>query len=182
MFPAAAQRPTPPAPASAGGPAPQAGSVTFRGVVNGGETYRAGNAALYRDGNLLVLTMTVGCDSSSDDNACDPTFDLAGLPTVPPVSLATDSDSGFDPPATHSISGFYLLDPATGTEYIPVRGNDQGPVTTGFTEQMAAPSEYRVWSYFPAPPSTTTSLTLVSPGGSPRLGPISIAAGPPPTP
>ena len=182
VFPAAAQRPTPPAPASAGGPAPQAGSVTFRGVVNRGETYRAGNAALYRDGNLLVLTMTVGCASSSDDNACDPTFDLAGLPTVPPVSLATDSDSGFDPPATHSISGFYLLDPATGTEYIPVRGNDQGPVTTGLTEQMAAPSDYRVWSYFPAPPSTTTSLTLVSPGGSPRLGPISIAAGPPPTP
>ena len=168
-FPAAVQRPTPPAPARAGNTAAQAGSITFHGWVNNDDVYSAGGAALYRDGNLLVLNMKVGCVSSTNDNACDPTFDLAGLPTVPPASLATDSASGFDPPATHSISAFYLVDPATGTEYIPVRNTAGSPLTASFSEEFQA-GDYTAWSYFPAPPAATTALTLARPGGGSSSG------------
>jgi hypothetical protein len=182
-FAATPIRPTPPTPPSAApGAAAQTGSIAFHGFNFGDATYRASDPALYREGNLLVLTATVTCVAARSANACDPTFDLSGLATVPPAYLATSSSTSFDPPATHSISGFYLLDPASGAEYIPVRGTDGGPVTASFSQSIAAGAAYKVWAYFAAPPSTTTTLTLVSPGGGARLGPIPISAGPPATP
>jgi hypothetical protein len=118
--------------------------------------------------------MTVSC-VGAPSSSCVPLNDLAGTPTVPPQPESNTF-------IANTISGFSLLDPATGAEYIPVRRSDTVPVTSTLVESMRGGDGYQVWSYFPAPPSTTTALTLVTRGGSPRLGPIPISASTPATP
>lgn len=173
VFAATATRPTPPAPAPApASAASQTGSMTF--TKEGSEIYRVSNPSLYRDGNLLILTMHVSCVSASSGNNCVVLNDLAGTPTVPPQPDVYTA-------INNTMSGFYLVDPASGTEYIPVQRSDSVPATTSLVEQIRAGDSYQVWAYFPVPPSTTSSLTLVSPGGASRLGPISIS-GPATTP
>jgi OmpA-OmpF porin, OOP family len=183
-FAATATRPTPPAPSSgSAGAAGQAASMTFVATWAGAEdTYQVANPELYRDGNLLVLNMTLACSAGKIGNACFPLFDLAGLPTVPTEPLYGGGPGSFDVPATRSISGFSLLDPTAGTEYIPVRRIDATPLTSNLAESIPVGDSYRVWIYFPAPPATTTSLALLSPGGNARLGPIPISASAPTTP
>jgi outer membrane protein OmpA-like peptidoglycan-associated protein len=178
-FSAAATRPTPPPNASAASTAAggAGASMTFTTSNGGNDTYRASQPALYRDGNLLVLTMTLGCVAGKDNNTCDAQFwDMAGIPTVPPEPVL-GGEPGSIASATQAagtLSGFYLLDPSTGTEYIPVRRSDAVPLTTNLSQPIANGDAYAVWSYFPAPASTTTSLMLVSPTGKVRLGPIPV--------
>ena len=109
---------------------------------------------------------------------------MAGTASVPP-----QPDLGGQPGSlqnaqqeANTIGGFSLLDPATGTEYIPLRRTDAVPLTANLQDSIRAGDAYRVWSYYPAPPSTTSTLTLVSPGGNPRLGPIPITSGAAATP
>jgi outer membrane protein OmpA-like peptidoglycan-associated protein len=183
-FAATAVRPTPPAPSNAGADINgQATAMTFLATWAGGnDTYNVSSASAYRVGNLLVVAMTLGCSAGKVSNTCYPEFDLDGLPTVPPQPLFGGQQNTFDPAAIRSLSGFYVLDPATGTEYIPVRGTDNVPLTSNFWEQIPAGQEYRVWLYFPAPPSTTSTVTLVSPGGVARLGPLEISSAAPASP
>jgi hypothetical protein len=167
VFAATATRPTPPAPAPAtASAAPQTASMTFT-AEGGSETYRAASPSLYRDGNLLVLTMTVSCASASPGHDCVVLNDLAGTATIPPQPNINTAINA-------TMSGFYLVDPATGNAYIPVVRSDSVPATSSLVESIKNDDGYRVWSYFPAPPSTTSSLTLVSPGGASRVGPIPI--------
>jgi hypothetical protein len=156
------------------------GSVTFDGFSDGNATYRASKAAAYRDENLLVLTMTVQCIDGGSEHTCDPDPDLAGSPDVPPQKESSAPSNTWNQIAG-TISGFYLLDPATHTEYIALRRTDAVPVTATLTNSVGAGATYRVWSYFPAPPSGTNSVILLSPGGSARLGPIPVSPAPPAT-
>jgi outer membrane protein OmpA-like peptidoglycan-associated protein len=183
-FAAAPIRPTPPAPiASAASPAAQSASMTFsRSFTGASDTYRVNDAGLSRNGNLLVLAMTLTCAASQPGNTCVPTIELAGVPTVPPQPVYANGPGGLSGPLTRSISAFALLDPSTGTESIPVRRTDTLPLTSSIADPIPVNDGYRVWIYFAAPPAATTSLTLISPGGAARLGPIPISDSPPATP
>jgi outer membrane protein OmpA-like peptidoglycan-associated protein len=185
VFAAIPARPTPPAPtAIPSGPAGSSGSITFVTPWAGGnDTYRVSDPSLYRDGNLMLLTMTLTCVAGKVGNSCYQAFDLDGLPTVPPQPLFGGPSNSFDVAATRSISGFSLLDPTTGTVYIPVRRTDAVPLTSNLAgDSIPAGDSYRVWIYFGATPSTTSQLTLVSPGAVARLGPVPISSGSPPAP
>lgn len=180
VFAAAPVRPAPPAPAApASGAGAQSSAMTFHGFNTAGDTYRASGAALYRDGNLLILTMTLECAPGTPDH-CLPLEDLAGTPTVPPLQVYKQ-DQGLSLSA-YTTSGFYLLDPATGAEYIPLHRTDAVPVTSSLRSNMTVGDAYTIWSYFPAPPASATSLTLVSPSGDARIGPVQISGSPPATP
>jgi hypothetical protein len=151
--------------------------MNFTITNNGSNTYRVSQPALYRDGNLLVLTATLGCVSGTS-GACDPTFwDLAGIATVPPQPVLGGEAGSIEhaDQEAQTLSGFYLFDPQSGAEYIPVRRSDAVPLTSNLTQQIPPSAAYQVWIYFPAPPSTTTGLSLVSPRSTVRLGPIPIS-------
>jgi outer membrane protein OmpA-like peptidoglycan-associated protein len=171
-FAATAARPKPPT-AGSGAAAASSASMTFHGAGGPSVTYGASNAALRRDGNLMLLTMDLKCVAASSGNSCDLQSDLAGVATVPPQSLGVATNGEFSV-NQNSISGFSLLDSATGTGYIPVRRADGVPVTTSVAENIAVGATYPVWAYFPAPPATTTALSLLSLGGTARLGPVSV--------
>jgi hypothetical protein len=81
--------------------------------------------------------------------------------------------------AFNSVSAFYLRDPTTGTEYIPLRDTDQRPLTAGVGVYLRAGTSYPVWAYFPAPPATTSKVTVVVPGGSASVTDVPISATPP---
>jgi outer membrane protein OmpA-like peptidoglycan-associated protein len=182
VFAATATRPKPPPNTS---PAPGAGtegatSMTFTTTSGGNDTYQASQPALYRDGNLLVLTMTIACLTGKANNACDAQFwDMAGIPTVPPEPVLGGEPGSITnaTQAAGTLSGFYLLDPATGTEYIALRRSDAVPLTTNLSQPINDGDAYQVWIYFPAPSSTTSAFTLVSPEGKARLGPIQVSGG-----
>jgi hypothetical protein len=131
---------------------------------------------VYRDQNLAILTMTVSCAQDKLGNGCDPGLELAGIPTVPPQPLFAEGPSSNDINAANSLSGFYLLDPNSGTEYIPLVRSDFTPLTTALNiDFVHKGNSYLVWAYFPAPPANVSSLTLVSPEGTARLGGVSVA-------
>ncbi len=95
---------------------------------------------------------------------------------MPPQPLFAEGPSSIDSGAATSLSGFYLLDPATGSEYIPLVRGDSVPLTAALNIDFVHQGDgYLVWAYFPAPPSSTSSLTLVSPEGTARLGGVSVA-------
>lgn len=182
VFSATAARPTPPiqAGAAAGAPAQQAGSIAFPAWSDGNSTYSASNVSLQRKGAVLVLRMTLACTNAKVGNSCFTALDMAGTPTVPPQPDLGGQPGGLKnaQQEANTISGFSLLDPSTGTEYIPLTRTDAVPLTSNLQDSIRPGDPYRVWMYFPAPPSTTTSLTLVSPGGNARLGPIPITSAP----
>jgi outer membrane protein OmpA-like peptidoglycan-associated protein len=179
-FAAAPARPVPPpqtAPASSAAGAGQ-GSMTFLAAQSGGsDTYRVSGAALYRDQDLMILTMTLSCAQSKQPDGCSPALDLAGTPTVPPQPLFAEGPSSNDINAANSLSAFYLLDPNSGTESVPLVRGDFIPLTTALNIDFVHRADsYRVWAYFPAPATNPSSLTLVSPEGTARLGGVSVAA------
>lgn len=178
-FSATVTRPAPP-PATSGPPAAssgQSGSMTFLAPgIGNTDHYRVSSPILYRDGDLMVLTMTLACVSGRG-NQCDPSDELAGFPTAPPQPFFPNTFLGLAP--TNSISGFYLLDRSTGAVYVPVVRSDTAPLTAGLNIDFIDPGDnYRMWIYFPAAPSTTTGLSLVSPGGVASISDIPIGAGP----
>jgi len=168
------QPPTPP-PAS---PVPQsapaaAGSRTV-GYDVGPSQYQVTVSSLVRESDLLVLKMTIGCVSSSGGSAanCDGETDLAGTHTVPPLTggNAPGSDD------FNSISGFYLFDPSTGSEYIPLRDTDNQPLVAGVNDFLHPGASYPVWAYYPAPPQSVSSLTVELPGGAPSVSAVAISS------
>jgi hypothetical protein len=142
--------------------------MTFPGFSGGQDgTYQVGNVALYRDGNLLLMSLSVGCAQGPQSGGCAPSIDLAGIPTVPPQPVLGSGANSIDPGATNTLSGFYLLDPATGAEYIPIRSPDRTPLSSSLNiTPIRVGDSYGEWVYFAAPPATTASLTVVSPEGT----------------
>ncbi len=176
-FPATPIRPVAPAGGAAGasgGPSGQGSAMSFTVTSTGGnDTYHVDGASLYRDGNLTLLNMTIAC-SDGGGNDCFPTGELAGFPTVPPQQLFGTRSTNLDPPAQRSISGFYLLDPATGAASIPVISADQVPLTSSInTLSVRSGDTYQVWAYFPS--VSASSLTLISPGSAGRIGGIPVS-------
>jgi OOP family OmpA-OmpF porin len=172
--------PTPPpaAPATPTGPAGQAGAVSFA-VPDGQSTshYRLTVDGLYREADLVVLKMTVECTGITGATAgstCDGETELEGTPTVPPQPESADS-AAFD-----TASAFYLRDPVTGTEYIPLHDTDRRPLTAGVDVYLGVGQSYPMWAYFPAPASSTSALTVVVPGGSQSVANVPISSSPPP--
>jgi len=177
VFTATPVHPAPPVHTGAAArPAGQSASMTFPAWSAGNDSYRASGVSLRRYGNLVVLNMTLTC-AAGVSHPCVPLFSLAGIPTVPPLQVFTSGSDSFDSQAANSISGFSLLDPATGAQYIPVHRTDNVPLTSTLGQSIPQGDSYQVWSYYAAPPLSTTALTLVSPGpgASPRLGPMSIS-------
>lgn len=171
-------KPTPP-PQTAGslGTQPQAstnGTATF--TVNHNSTYQATADSLFHDGNLLALRITISCVSSqapaSSNNTCFTENELGGTPTVPPQQPAQNEYLTF--------SGFYLEDPGTGTIYVPLRDSYTNPLT-GYISDTNIPinNSYSAWAYYPAPPSSVNSLTLITPQGTARIANVPIASSPP---
>ncbi len=177
-------KPTPPPapPPAAAGSVTQGTGVTFTVGDPAVQThsYQATPTALFREGDLLVLRMTLACQGTQNPSggSCDIETDLASPASVPPISLENQPKSDATPFFT--VSAFYMLDPASGSEYVPIHSQDTYPLT-GRLElaTLEVGHSYQVWAYFPAPPSSTSSLTLVTPGGT-RLGGVPIAATPPP--
>lgn len=182
---AVAGPPKPPSPpqASASTTAGPSTTIRFSPPASGGNaTYGTSVLSAYRDGGLLAVDLSISCVRAKVAHACAPTLDLGGTPIAPPQTLFSGGIATSDPQAQNTISGFYLLDPTNGTEYVPVHA---GPApVTGYFHGGPIPVgvSYRMWELFSAPPPSTTSLTLAAPGGHPRLTGIPIAGSPPPNP
>ena len=182
----AVKAPSPPTPPPAAPAAPAAGSATQARTMSFAVTgpsfsdhYQVAVNDLFRESDLIVLRATVTCAGSSGasgGHTCDGETDLAGTATVPP-QLGTTSSAEYN-----SLSGFYLRDPATGTEYIPLQDSDGRPLTAGTSVYMGVGDAYPGWVYFPAPPSSVSALTVVAPGGSANVADVPISPSPPAQP
>jgi outer membrane protein OmpA-like peptidoglycan-associated protein len=170
---------SPPTPPPVSAPAPAGAGAQGRTmnltVKNGSLTaqYQLTVNDLFREGNLLVLRLNLNCQSVTGQQAggkCNGETDLEGTPTVPPQPQSEVSDE------FNSISGFYLRDPGTGTEYIPLHDTDGLPLTSGVSSNLKVAVDYPQWIYFPAPPSSVSSLTVVAPGGSTSLTDVPIGS------
>jgi outer membrane protein OmpA-like peptidoglycan-associated protein len=167
--------------AEAAAPAAQAGtarSVDYT-VTKPGETnrYHVTVNGLYREGNLAVLKLGITC-TLPVSQSCNAATDFIGSQSIPPITFTQNftasSYSNF-----WSLGGFYLTDPATGTEYIPVYQASGAPLTAPLSNNMVPGETYPVWIYLAAPPPSTTAVTLSLPGGSPKIGDIPITPAPP---
>ncbi len=170
----APSRPTPP-PAAAQTTAPPSGqsrSISFS-LNDGSGTahYQATVDGLYRENDLVVLKMTVQCAgvTGQSGSSCDGETELEGSNTVPPVPMSANSE------AYNTVSGFYLRDPSSGTEYIPLHNTDGQPITAGVDVYMGVGQSYPVWAYFPAPAASTSAMTVVAPGGSASVAGVPVS-------
>jgi outer membrane protein OmpA-like peptidoglycan-associated protein len=179
----AVKAPTPPAapPASVATSPPQTGAgartVTLKAKTDYVSTYTISATRLFRTGNLAVLELSATCVSATSSDGCDGEFDLTGTPTAPPISAETGGYPGGEA-ELDSASGVYLEDPATGTEYIPLYNSDGVPLTADVEPYMPTGTTQPLWVYFPAPPQSVTSLTIVLPTG-PTIAGMSISPTPP---
>jgi outer membrane protein OmpA-like peptidoglycan-associated protein len=179
------KRPAAPAPlASTTASQPPSGNsstATFSSPHSSGgaDTYRVTGSNLYRNGSTVVLELTVTCQSaagaqpSSGGNCTGD--DFAGTPTIPPVpssqQFSFQTQGG-------TASAIYLVDPSTGTQYIPLRDTDGVALTAGVNPSIKVGDSYPLWLMYPAPPASTSSETVILPGASSRIGPVSVASGP----
>jgi OmpA-OmpF porin, OOP family len=179
----APEKPTPPPSSSAQAPSPQtteSRTVNFATTVLGpniSENYRVTVDSLFRDGDYVVLKVTIVCATTTNSvNNCDGEFDFAGSNSVPPVS----SDRAvFFGDTYNTLSAMYLLDPATGSEYIPVHSSDKFPLVAEVNPTLSAGISYSAWVYFPAPPASTSGLTVELPNGTVHVDNVPIAPSPP---
>lgn len=170
----------PPAPASPVPTGVTAHSITF--ALNNpvyDSTWTATPLALFREGNLLVLHMTVTCTHSTNaGGSCNSEIELASAPTVPPLSLLTLGQSTTDRAVFFTIDAFSLLDPSTGEQYVTLHSSDTHPLTARLDSPLTTiGAAYQTWAYFPAPPGGASSMTLVTPAGT-RLTGVPIAPAP----
>jgi outer membrane protein OmpA-like peptidoglycan-associated protein len=182
----------PPAPKPA--PAPQTSSTTSTSAASslsatfrvtapsqGTTTYTATIASLYRIGNLLALRFTAQCLSSTDQNGCDSDQgigDFAATTTVvPPLPLGGNGTTNQG--VYHHAGGVYLIDPGSGLYYNAV-GAGPAVLTAELNSGSFGTLPYPLWSYFPAPPASVTSITVALPGGDVTIPNVPISPGPPP--
>jgi outer membrane protein OmpA-like peptidoglycan-associated protein len=172
-------QPTAPAPPAA---APSTQAATARTVdytvTQPGETnrYQVTVGGLYREGNLAVLKLEITC-TLPVSQSCNAATDFIGSQSIPPITFTKNflasSFSNF-----WSLGGFYLTDPDTGTEYIPVYQTSGEPLTATLSNNMVPGETYPVWVYLSAPPPSTTAVTVSLPGGSPKIGDVPITPAP----
>ncbi|MBV9606256.1 MAG: OmpA family protein, partial [Solirubrobacterales bacterium] len=98
---------------------------TFQAAESSGtDTYRVSANRLYRSGALVVLELTITCESAAGSGGTCSGADFAGTPTIPPVPASQQfsfQDQG------DSASAIYLTDPSTGNEYIALTDTDGVP-------------------------------------------------------
>jgi outer membrane protein OmpA-like peptidoglycan-associated protein len=158
-------------------------STTFRVRVKAStaSTYRVSTSSLYRVGNLVALRFTLKCLATSDPSSGCDDEDFMGDPrTVPPLTLNQLITATLVPGAAYNhAGGIYLTNPATREDYNPVGAGDEVLAAAldanDFGKQSTA-----LWAYFPAPPASATSMTVVMPGGRARIANVPIAPSPPP--
>jgi outer membrane protein OmpA-like peptidoglycan-associated protein len=169
---------TPSAPSSgAAGSLPR--SVTYQANVRGigVDTYQVTLQRLVRSGDLVVLELAVTCQGGADQQ-CD-SDDWSATSTVPPIPTNQANAQQTFETVLNTLTGVYLVDPATGSEYIPVTDPFSTPLVDAIAPFVHQGESYTAWAYFPAPPSTTNAVTVVLPGGSPRVPGVPIAASAP---
>ncbi len=171
--------PTPPPAATPAAPVPASTARTVQYRAGTGSTasgYQVTVDRAFREGNLLVLGLTVACMSPTPQlSSCDSQFAFAGTRTAPPISLltATGVNSDLIYQTANTIGAVYLRDPATGTLYIPAH-TFLSPVSAN-VQQLQVGYSYPVWAYYPAPPASVQSISVLLPGGSPRVDQVPIA-------
>jgi hypothetical protein len=173
-FPVNAVAPaTAPAPAAAAPPVEAATAPTVDYAPPGSSNrWRVTINGLYREGNLAVMRLGITC-TNPPSQGCNGSTDFIGSQTVPPASNAQNW-LGQSHGSFWTLGGFYLTDPATGTDYIPVYQGSGDPLTAPLNNNMASGVTYPVWIYLSAPPPTTTAVTVSFPGGSPKIGSVAI--------
>ncbi len=148
-------------------PSAQSGQGSFNVTVN----------SVFRQGDLAVVRMTIACATAASGK-CNAEQAFAGTPTVPPQAGQAASSADYN-----TISAFYLVDPTTGTEYVPVRDSTSGhAVVSAVNPSMNPGDSYPVWAYFPAPPASASTLNVELPNGSADVTGVPIEATPPPQP
>jgi outer membrane protein OmpA-like peptidoglycan-associated protein len=170
----AIQAPTPPAPPAAAPASPSGQTGTQRTVdfhvAGSNNRWQVTINGLYREGNLAVMKLSIACTLQA---GCNGATDFVGSQSVPPITFTQDFlASGNN--ALWTLGGFYLTDPTTGTEYIPVYRGTADPLTSPLNPNMGTAETFPAWIYFSGPPSSTTSVTVSFPGGSPKIGDIPI--------
>lgn len=177
-FPVKALTPATPPVAAPAAPPAQAGaarSVDFH-LPGSPNHWQVTVNGLYREGNLAVMKLGITCALQAGQT-CDGPTDFIGSQSVPPVTFTQNFlAQGFS--AFWSLGGFYLTDPTTGTEYIPVYRAAADPVTSLISNNMAAGETYPVWIYLSAPPPSTTAVTVSLPGGSPKIAAVPLTPAP----
>jgi outer membrane protein OmpA-like peptidoglycan-associated protein len=165
----------PAASSPAGGSASR--SVTFTVKSAGTSTYRANVNSLFRDGNMLVLRFSVKCLAQTGPSVgCDGILNLGGDTSTPPFP-AYKGQAGT---TYRSVGGIYLQD-SGGTDYIPVYTQTAKSIVAVETNQLIGATPFPLWAYYPAPPRSVTSMTVVFPTGV-KLAGIPIADTAPPLP
>ena len=168
-------QPTPPVatPAAPSGQPGTARTVDFH--VPGSENrWRVTVNGLYRESNLAVMKLSITC-ALETGKTCDAPTDFTGSQSVPPATFTQNFLAAGD---LWTLGGFYLTDPTTGTDYIPVYRAAGEPLSAPVANNMAAGESYPLWIYFPAPSASTTAVTLSLPGGTPKIGDIPITPAP----
>lgn len=167
--------PAPPSPQQPTAPTSPTASFTIPSAVPsiGASNYRVTVNRLSRSGAAAVLQLTVACVGTavSSGTGCDSGFDFAGSPTVPPLPL-TQSNEAL--PSIRTASGFYLTDPATGTEYVPLYDTGGIPLTSAVPDPLPVGSSTPVWIYYPAPPASVTSMTVTLLDHRMRIGGVQV--------
>jgi hypothetical protein len=124
-----------------------------------------------------VLKLAVKC-TLPVSQSCNAATDFIGSQSIPPITFTKNflasSFSNF-----WSLGGFYLTDPSTGTEYIPVYQASGEPLTAPLSNNMVPGETYPVWIYLSAPPASTTAVTVSLPGGTPKIADVPITPAPP---
>jgi outer membrane protein OmpA-like peptidoglycan-associated protein len=174
-------KPTPPVASTA--PAATAGSASSRSakftIDNGPTTgtYLATAEALFRTGDLLVLRFNVKCEAATGSNNCDGIVNFAGDNSIPPFP-GYKAQGGM---TLRALGNVYLQD-TDGNDYIPVYTPVNGQPVTAQTNQFIGGSPFPLWAYYPAPPPSVTSMTVVLPGGQAKISDVPISDSAPPLP
>jgi outer membrane protein OmpA-like peptidoglycan-associated protein len=178
----AVRAPVKPAPIAPAAPssAPSSGSAsrsaTFTAETIGNSQYQLTAGSLFRDGDMVVLRFTARC-LNPPSSGCDGILNLSGTTSIPP-SPGYQNSLGV---TYRTVSGAYLQD-ASGTDYIPVYDQPGTNPVAAETNQEIGSSPFSLWAYYPAPPQSVTSMSVVLPGGSAKIADVPISASAPTLP
>lgn len=172
----AAPQPPPPTGGPKSGAAASSSAVNFTvGPLTPPDAYRVTATALFREANTLVLRLALSCRRASQSGSCGTLGDLIGTSTVPPAAPQGDN---FAFGAFWSVSGFYLTDPATGTDYTVLHTPGRVPITAATNNDLPVHQTRPYWLYFPAPSRPVSSMTLTTPGNHKSIT-VPVAGSPP---
>jgi OOP family OmpA-OmpF porin len=170
----------PTAPVAAAAPTAPTGTsgthTTTFSINNAGKaTYQLTVASLFRDGDMLVMRFSVKCLAAPSGSSCDGILNLAGDNSIPPFP-GFKAQGGM---TLRTPAAIYLQD-ANGTDYIPVYTPSNGQPVTAQTNQFIGTSSFPLWAYYPAPPPSVTSMTVVMPNDLSTIPDVPISNSAPP--